>query len=222
MNQQTWNAVDEYFTGTLVKQDAELEAALRDSEAAGLPAINVSPAQGKFLNLLARIQGARNILEIGTLGGYSAIWLARALPPGGRLISLEVDPKHAQVARENLARAGFANIAKVRLGRAVDTLDELERESAGPFDLVFIDADKPSNPVYFSWALKLCRRGAVIVVDNVVRSGAVADAASEDAAVQGVRRLTHLMATEPRVSATAIQTVGIKGYDGFMVALVVS
>ncbi len=222
MSQETWNAVDEYFTATLVKQDAALEAALRDSEAAGLPAISVSPAQGKFLNLLARIQGARNILEIGTLGGYSTIWLARALPPGGRLISLELDPKHAEVARANLARAGFANIASVRVGRAVDTLDELDRESAGPFDLVFIDADKQSNPAYFAWALKLSRRGAVIVVDNMVRAGAVADAASTDAAVQGVRRLNHLMATEPRVSATAIQTVGIKGYDGFAVALVVS
>ncbi len=222
MSQETWNAVDEYFTATLVKQDAALEAALRDSEAAGLPAISVSPAQGKFLNLLARIQGARNILEIGTLGGYSTIWLARALPPGGRLISLELDPKHAEVARANLARAGFANIASVRVGRAVDTLDELDRESAGPFDLVFIDADKQSNPAYFAWALKLSRRGTVIVVDNMVRAGAVADAASTDAAVQGVRRLNHLMATEPRVSATAIQTVGIKGYDGFAVALVVS
>jgi predicted O-methyltransferase YrrM len=222
MSQETWNAVDDYFTATLVKQDAALEAALRDSEAAGLPAISVSPAQGKFLNLLARIQGARNILEIGTLGGYSTIWLARALPPGGRLISLELDPKHAEVARANLARAGFANIASVRVGRAVDTLDELDRESAGPFDLVFIDADKQSNAAYFAWALKLSRRGTVIVVDNVVRAGAVADAASTDAAVQGVRRLNHLMATEPRVSATAIQTVGIKGYDGFAVALVVS
>lgn len=223
MSQETWNAVDEYLTGTLVRQDAALEAALQDSEAAGLPAISVSPPQGKFLNLLARVQGARNILEIGTLGGYSAIWLARALPPGGgRLITLEVDPQHAKVARANLARAGFANLAQVRLGRAIDTLPELEREGAGPFDLVFIDADKPSNPEYFAWALKLSRRGTVIVVDNVVRRGAVADAASDDAAVQGVRRLNAMMALEPRVSATAIQTVGVKGYDGFAVALVVS
>jgi predicted O-methyltransferase YrrM len=196
---------------------------LQDSEAAGLPAISVSPPHGKFLNLLARVQGARNILEIGTLGGYSAIWLARALPPGGgRLITLEVDPLHAKVARANLARAGFANIAQVRLGRAIDTLPELEHEGAGPFDLVFIDADKPSNPDYFAWALKLSRRGTVIVVDNVVRKGAVANAASDDAAVQGVRRLNAMMAAEPRVSATAIQTVGVKGYDGFAVALVVS
>lgn len=223
MSQETWNAVDSYLTDTLVKSDAALEAALRDSEAAGLPAISVSPPHGKFLNLLARVQGARNILEIGTLGGYSAIWLARALPPGGgRLITLEVDPQHAKVARANLARAGFANIVQVRLGRAIDTLPELEHEGAGPFDLVFIDADKPSNPEYFAWALKLSRRGTVIVVDNVVRSGAVADAASDDAAVQGVRRLNAMMALEPRISATAIQTVGVKGYDGFAVALVVS
>lgn len=223
MSQETWTAVDDYLTETLVKPDAALEAALRDSEAAGLPAISVSPPQGKFLNLLARVQGARNILEIGTLGGYSAIWLARALPPGGgRLITLEVDPQHAKVARANLARAGFANIAQVRLGRAIDTLPELEREGAGPFDLVFIDADKPSNPEYFAWALKLARRGSVIVVDNVVRNGEVANAASEDAAVRGVRRLNALMSLEPRVSATAIQTVGVKGYDGFAVALVVS
>lgn len=222
MSQETWDAVDHYLAGTLVKADAALEEALRESEAAGLPAISVSPAQGKFLNLLARVQGARTILEIGTLGGYSAIWLARALPPGGRLVTLEVDAKHAKVARANLARAGYANIAQVRLGRAIDTLPELERESAGPFDLVFIDADKPSNPEYFEWALRLARRGTVIVVDNVVRGGAVASADSADPAVMGVRRLNLMMANEPRISATAIQTVGIKGYDGFAIALVVS
>jgi predicted O-methyltransferase YrrM len=223
MSQDTWNAVDEYLTETLARPDAILEAALRESEAAGLPPINVSPTQGKFLNLLARIQGARNILEVGTLGGYSAIWLARALPPGGgRLVTLEVDPRHAKVARANLALAGFANIVQVRLGRAVDTLPELVREGAGPFDFIFIDADKPSNPEYFEWALKLSRRGTVIVVDNVVRKGAVANATSHDAAVQGVRRLNQMMATEPRVSATALQTVGAKGYDGFAMALVVS
>ena len=223
MSQDTWNAVDDYLTETLARPDPVLEAALRESEAAGLPPISVSPPQGKFLNLLARIQGARNILEIGTLGGYSAIWLARALPPGGgRLVTLEVDAKHAKVARANLALAGFANIAQVRLGRAIDTLPELEHEGAGPFDFIFIDADKPSNPEYFAWALKLSRRGTVIVVDNVVRNGAVAQANSGDAAVQGVRRLNQILATEPRVSATAIQTVGAKGYDGFAMALVVS
>ena len=223
MTRETWNAVDDYLTETLAKPDPVLEAALRESAAAGLPPISVTPPQGKFLNLLARIQGARNILEIGTLGGYSAIWLARALPPGGgRLVTLEVDAKHAEVARANLARAGLANVTQVRLGRAIDTLPELERESAGPFDLVFIDADKPSNPEYFAWALKLSRRGTVIVIDNVVRSGAVADAGSRDAAVLGVRRLNQMMASEPRVSATAIQTVGSKGYDGFAFALVLS
>lgn len=223
MTQATWNAVDDYLNDTLVLPDAVLEAALQASLAAGLPNISVSPAQGKFLHLLARVQGARNILEIGTLGGYSAIWLARALPPGGgRLVTLEVDAKHAEVARANLARAGLANVTQVRLGRAIDTLPELERESAGPFDLVFIDADKPSNPEYFAWALKLARRGTVIVVDNVVRGGAVADAASSDAAVLGVRRLNQMMAAEPRISATAIQTVGSKGYDGFALALVLA
>ncbi len=222
MTQDTWNAVDSYLTDTLVRPDPALEEALRASEAAGLPAINVSPPQGKFLQLLARIHGARNILEIGTLGGYSTIWLARALPPGGRIITLEIDPKHAAVARENLARAGFANIARVRVGRALDSLDELYHEAEGPFDFVFIDADKPSNPDYFAWALKMSRPGTVIVVDNVVRKGAVADPASEDAAVRGVRRLNQLMAAEPRISATAIQTVGSKGYDGFAVALVLS
>ncbi|HQZ44666.1 MAG TPA: O-methyltransferase [Usitatibacteraceae bacterium] len=223
MSQETWSAVDACLADALIGNDAILEAALRDSEKAGLPAISVSPPQGRFLNLLARVQGARNILEIGTLGGYSAIWLARALPPGGgRLVTLEVDAKHADVARANLARAGFANIAQVRLGRAIDTLPELEREGAGPFDFVFIDADKPSNPDYFTWAIALSRRGTVIVVDNVVRAGAVADAASRDAAVLGVRRLIQMMGMEKRVSATAIQTVGSKGYDGFAVALVIA
>ncbi len=220
MSQDTWDAVDRYLAQTLVGHDAALEAALAASRAAGLPAINVSPTQGKFLHLLARIQGARTILEIGTLGGYSTIWLARALPPGGRLVTLEAVPRHAEIARENLARAGLATIVQVRLGKAIDSLPELEREGAGPFDLVFIDADKPSNPDYFEWALKLTRRGGVIVVDNVVRAGAVADESSADAAVQGVRRLNRMMAMEPRVSATALQTVGEKGYDGFAVALV--
>jgi predicted O-methyltransferase YrrM len=222
MSQESWSAVDRYLADTLVGHDAILAATLRDSEAAGLPPISVSPAQGKFLNLLARIQGARNILEIGTLGGYSAIWLARALPPGGRIVTLEADARHAEVARANLARAGFANIAQVRLGRAIDTLPELEREAVGPFDLVFIDADKPCNPEYFAWALKLSRRGTVIVVDNVVRGGTVADERSSDAAVLGLRRFNQMMASDRRVSATTLQTVGSKGYDGFAIALVVS
>ena len=220
MTQELWTAVDHYITDALVKPDAALDAALRDSAAAGLPAINVSPNQGKLLHLLARVQGARNILEVGTLGGYSTIWLARALPPDGRLISLEIDSKHAEVARANIARAGLAGVVDLRLAPALDSLSQLAAEGRGPFDLIFIDADKPSNPDYFRWALKLSRRGSLIIVDNVVRNGAVVDAASADASVQGVRRLNELIAAEPRVSATAIQTVGNKGYDGFAVALV--
>jgi predicted O-methyltransferase YrrM len=220
MSQAQWTDVDRYITNLIVPQDAALEAALKSSETAGLPAINVAPNQGKLLWLLARVQGARNILEIGTLGGYSTIWLARALARGGRVITLEADPKHAEVARANIARAGLARIVDVRLGRAIDTLPLLEAEAAGPFDLFFIDADKPSIPDYFAWALKLSRPGSLIIVDNVVRAGAVADAASDDRSVQGVRRMFDAIAAEPRVSATAIQTVGIKGYDGLAIALV--
>ncbi|XXU21169.1 O-methyltransferase [Sorangium sp. So ce861] len=220
MAQEQWSAVDRYITDLLVPPDAALAAALDASAAAGLPPINVAPNQGKLLNLLARIHGARTILEIGTLGGYSTIWLARALPAGGRLITLESEPKHAEVARANLDRAGVADRVELRLGRALDTLPKLAVEGRGPFDLIFIDADKPSNPDYFAWALKLSRRGSVIVIDNVVRRGAVVDPGSADPNVQGVRRLYELLAAEPRVSATAFQTVGIKGYDGLAVALV--
>jgi predicted O-methyltransferase YrrM len=218
--QERWTAVDRYISDLLVKPDAALEAALADSAAAGLPAIAVSAAQGKLLQLLAKLQGARNILEVGTLGGYSAIWMARALPPGGRLVTLEIDAKHAAVARVNLARAGVADAVDLRLGPALETLPKLFAEEAGPFDLVFIDADKPSNPDYFRWALQLTRPGSLIIVDNVVRDGAVIDAASKDASVQGVRHLNELVAAEPRVSATVIQTVGSKGYDGLAIALV--
>ena len=221
MSQAQWTAVDDYICARLVPPDAVLEATLKASDAAGLPAINVAPNQGKFLNLLARIMGARNILEVGTLGGYSTIWLARALPAGGRLITLEYDPKHARVAQENIARAGLADVVDVRLGKAIDTLPKLAQAGLPPFDLVFIDADKPSNPDYFAWALKLARIGSVIIVDNVVRGGAVIDPEG-DAAVQGVRRLNELIAAEKRVDATAIQTVGLKGYDGFAIALVVA
>ncbi|HEU4542512.1 MAG TPA: O-methyltransferase [Jiangellaceae bacterium] len=220
MNQQLWTSVDHYITDVLVEPDEALGAALRDSEAAGLPAINVTPNQGKLLHLMARMCGARSILEIGTLGGYSTIWLARALPDGGRLLSLEAEPRHAEVAAANIARAGLANRVEVRVGRALDTLPGVEADGVGPFDLVFIDADKPSNPDYVEWALKLTRPGSVIIVDNVVRGGAVADASSEDSAVRGVRRMNELVAAEPRLTATAIQTVGSKGYDGMLVAVV--
>ncbi|WP_437900214.1 O-methyltransferase [Sorangium sp. So ce124] len=220
MSQEQWSAVDRYLTDTLVPSDAALDAALAASAAAGLPPINVAPNQGKLLHLLARIQGARTILEIGTLGGYSTIWLARALPAVGRLITLESEPKHAEVARANLDRAGLADIVELRLGRALDTLPKLAAEGRGPFDLIFIDADKPSNPDYFAWALKLSRRGSVIVIDNVVRKGAIIDPESADPSVQGVRRLNKLLAAERRVSATAIQTVGSKGYDGLAIVLV--
>lgn len=221
MTQPTWTAVDRYLDDLLVGHDAVLEAALRASAEAGLPAINVAPTQGKLLNLLARVRGARAILEIGTLGGYSTIWLARALPTGGRMVTLEIDAKHAEVARANLVRAGLSQRVEVRLGRALDSLERLETEGAGPFDLVFIDADKPNIPAYFKWALRLSRPGSLIVVDNVVRDGAVIDAESADPSVQGVRRLNELMASEPQVSATTIQTVGAKGYDGFALALVI-
>jgi predicted O-methyltransferase YrrM len=220
MSQELWTAVDRYFTDLFVLPDPALDAALASSTAAGLPPINVTPNLGKLLMLLARVQGSRNILEIGTLGGYSTIWLARALPVGGRLITLEVDPSTAEVARANLARAGVADVVDLRLGSALETLPQIAAERRGPFDLIFIDADKQSYPAYLAWALKLSRRGSLIIADNVVRKGAVLDAASDDAIIQGVRRFNEMLAAEPRVSATAIQTVGSKGYDGFAIALV--
>jgi predicted O-methyltransferase YrrM len=220
MSQERWTAVDRYITDLLVPPDPVLDAALEAGAAAGLPAISVSPNQGKLLQLLARLQGARAILELGTLAGYSTIWLARALPPGGHLVTLEADPKHAEVARANLARAGLEEAVELRLGRALDTLPRLAAEGRGPFDLIFIDADKPSIPDYFAWALRLSRRGSLIVVDNVVRDGEVADAGSADPNVQGVRRFNEVLAAEPRVSATTLQTVGSKGYDGLTFALV--
>ena len=218
MSQELWSQVDQYLGEVLVPADPALDSALAASKAAGLPEIAVAPNQGKLLNLLARLAGARSILEIGTLGGYSTIWLARALPADGRLITLEADPKHAEVARANIAAAGFADVVDVRLGQALDTLPSVE----GPFDVVFIDADKPNTPHYFEWALRLSRLGTVIIVDNVIRSGAVADASNTDPAILGVRKLHDLIAAEPRVDATALQTVGVKGYDGFTLALVVS
>lgn len=215
-----WTAVDRYFTDLFVSPDAVLDAALQANAAAGLPPHNVSPTQGKLLQLLARAQGARSILEIGTLGGYSTIWLARALPPGGCLITLEADPRHAAVARGNIARAGLADVIELYLGPALETLPQLTVEERGPFDLIFIDADKPNNPDYLAWALRLSRRGTLIIADNVVRNGTVIDADSNDPSVEGVRGFHELLAAERRVSATAIQTVGSKGYDGFAIALV--
>ena len=220
MTQDAWTAIDHYLNGHLVQPDPVLDAALRATEAAGMPAINVAPNQGKLLQILALTVGARRILEIGTLGGYSTIWLARALAPGGRLISLEYDPKHAEVARENLANARLSEVVEVRVGRAVDTLPALEAEGGGPFDLVFIDADKQSTPEYFAWAVRLARRGALIVVDNVVRGGKVTDDTSSDPNVLGMRRFLAALAAEPKVTATAVQTVGTKGHDGFAIAIV--
>ena len=219
VSKETWTAVDDYITGLIVPADTALDAAQEASRAADLPAISVSAAQGKFLHLLARIQGARRILEVGTLGGYSTIWMARALPPDGRLVTLEFDPKHADVARANIARAGFSSLVELRVGRAIDALPGLVKE--GPFDLVFIDADKPSTTDYFTWALKLSRKGTVIVVDNVVRDGKVATPPGDgDESVEGMRKFMRALAAEPRVTATALQTVGAKGYDGFAIAIV--
>ena len=214
-----WNAVDDYFAG-IVQQDEALEAALVANEAAGLPPIDVSPAHGKMLHLLARIAGARKALEIGALGGYSTIWIARALPAGGRLITLEAEESHASVARSNLARAGLADRVEVRVGAALDNLPNVEAEGLGPFDFVFIDADKENNVHYLAWALRLSRPGTTIVVDNVVRDGRILDAASRDADVVGVRKMFEMMKGEPRLTATAVQTVGVKGYDGFALAVV--
>lgn len=220
MTQELWTTVDRYIVDALSLADPVLEAAQEASDAAGLPAIQVSAAQGRFLEIVARMQGARRILEIGTLGGYSTIWMARALSSGGKLVTLEVDPKHAEVAVSNFERAGLADRIEMRLGGALDTLPRLAQERAGPFDLVFIDADKASIPAYFDWSLRMSRPGTVIIVDNVVREGAVIDAESADASVQGVRRLNELMASDPRIISTVLQTVGVKGYDGFAVALV--
>jgi predicted O-methyltransferase YrrM len=222
MAQETWNAVDSYFSNLLLPPDPALDAALRASTAAGLPAINVSPTQGKFLHLLAKISGARTILEIGTLGGYSTIWLARALPKGGRLVTLEFEPRHAEVARANITNAGFADVVSVQVGPALDTLPKLHAEGLHPFDLIFIDADKVNTAPYFTWAMKMSHPGTVIIVDNVVREGAIVDADSTDESVQGVRKFNDLLKNEKRVSATAIQTVGSKGYDGFAIALVLA
>ena len=219
---EVWSAVDRYLAEELVHQDAALDAALASSAAAGLPQIAVAPVQGKLLHLLVRAVRARAILEIGTLGGYSTIWMARGLPPGGLLVTIEREEKHARVAQANIDRAGVADLVEVRLGDALDVLPQIAAERVGPFDLTFIDADKPRITEYFEWALQLSRPGSLILVDNVIRSGEVVDAASPDANVQGVRRFYERIAGEPRVSATAIQTVGVKGYDGLAVVLVLT
>jgi predicted O-methyltransferase YrrM len=226
MNDDLWTAVDGYIAEHLLAPDAALDAALAAGDAAGLPPIAITPNQGKLLELLARVHHAHSILELGTLGGYSTIWLARALPQGGRLVTLERDPDYAEVARANIANAGFAEIVESRVGPALQTLPELYAEGAGPFDLIFIDADKQNYPGYLEWSLKLSRVGTLIVGDNVVRAGAILDPRAEDpgfgdgGVAAGVRRFYELLATDPRVSATAIQTVGAKGHDGFALALV--
>ena len=220
MSQERWEAVDRYLAGTLLPTDEVLTAALAASEAAGLPAIQVTATQGRLLELLARTLGARTILEIGTLAGYSTIWLARGLAPGGRVLTLERDPKHAAIARENFRRARLESAIELREGAALDLLPALETERAGPFDLIFVDADKPTLPDYFIWSLRLSHPGTLILVDNVIREGEVANADSADESVQGVRRMNELIAAEPRVVATAIQTVGAKGYDGLAFILV--
>lgn len=220
VDQQLWTEVDRYVGALLAPHDDALDAALRASREAGLPGIQVSPPQGKLLQLLARAVGAKTILEFGTLGAYSTIWLGRALPADGRLITLEADPRFAEVARANIARAGLDDAVDLRVGPALDALPELEREGTGPFDLTFIDADKVHTPDYFAWALEHSRPGGLIVADNVVRDGALADEGSGDPVIQAQRRLHETLAAEPRISATTIQTVGAKGYDGFTIVLV--
>jgi predicted O-methyltransferase YrrM len=220
MTQEQWTAVDAYFTQLFTPPDPILDAALQASVEAGLPPAQVAPNQGKLLAILAQAIRARAILEIGTLGGYSTIWLARALPPGGSLITLEANPEHAKVARANIAAAGLAEVVELRVGPALETLPQLSEEGRGPFDLVFIDADKPNNTAYLEWALKLTRPGSLIITDNVVRAGAVIDTGSDNPSVQGVRRSNAALAANPRLVATALQTVGSKGYDGFALALV--
>lgn len=222
MDQARWTKVDRYLGEVLVGSDPALDAALTDVAAAGMPAISVTPAQGKLLHILARMTNARRILEVGTLGGYSTIWMARAVPADGRVVTLEIDPGNAAVARASIERAGVSDRVEIRVGRAVDSLAALEAEGVEPFDLVFLDADKQSNPGYVEWALRLTRVGSVIVVDNVIRDGAVADSATTDPGIAGIRRMNELIAAEPRLLATAIQTVGSKGYDGFAIALVVA
>jgi predicted O-methyltransferase YrrM len=215
-----WTQVDRYFSDLLIPRDEALEAVLEANRQGGLPAIDVSPLQGKFLEFLVRISGARRVLEIGTLGGYSTVWLARGLPAGGQVVTLELEPHHAEVARRNLMAAGVSNSVEVVVSPAIESLAKLVAASSAPFDLIFIDADKPSYPQYLQWALKVSRPGTIIIADNVVREGKVVDADCDDPIIQGVRQFTELVAKEPRLSATVLQTVGVKGYDGFALAVV--
>jgi predicted O-methyltransferase YrrM len=220
MNQEQWNAMDEFLASRLLTPDAALDAALQASAAAGLPAINVAPNQGKLLHLLAKLRGARRILELGTLGGYSTIWLARALPSDGRLISLEANPDHAKVARANIEHAGLSGIVSIVIGAAVQTLERFVTDGVEPFDMIFLDADKKSYPEYLRLSLQLSRPGTVIVADNVIRRGEIADLASTDPDVAGLHGFFRLLAANPRLDSTAIQTVGSKGWDGFSVSIV--
>lgn len=222
MSQSTiWGNVDQYITDRLHQQDEILDQVLLNNHREGLPAIDVSPTQGKFLNILAQIQGTRRILEIGTLGGYSTIWMARALPPEGKLVTLELEPHHARVAKENFALANVQDRIELRVGEALEQLERMKAEGVESFDFIFIDADKPNNPNYLKWALQFSHRGTVIIGDNVVREGEVVNVSNQDPRVKGVREFYDLLAEEPRVSATAIQTVGSKGYDGFVIGIVV-
>jgi predicted O-methyltransferase YrrM len=220
MNKKTWTAVDDYIVSSLFEADPVLDAVLQANRDQGLPAIDVSAAQGKLLSLLVRIRSAKKVLEIGTLGGYSTIWMARGLPAGGRIVTLELDPHHAKVARSNFERAGVSDQVELRVGPALQSLAALSDENAGPFDLIFIDADKPNNPNYLSWAMKLSRSGTVIVCDNVIRDGAVLDEDGSDANVEGARAAFSFIGGDKRLDGTAIQTVGAKGYDGFAIAIV--
>jgi predicted O-methyltransferase YrrM len=220
MSKELWTAVDQYLVERLIPRDPVLDDALRANAAAGLPTIDVAPNQGKLLQLLARIQGARRILEIGTLGGYSTIWLARALPANGKLVTLEAEAKHAEVARANINRAGLSSIVELRLGPALESLPQLLKEETTPFDLIFIDADKENIPGYLGWSLRLSRPGTIIVVDNIIRDGAVIDPKDSDPRIHGVRRFFDMVAADSRLDATALQTVGSKGYDGLALMIV--
>ncbi|MER8576652.1 O-methyltransferase [Mesorhizobium sp. M1338] len=220
MSKTSWAAVDDYIVGSLFEADPVLDAVLAANHDHGLPAIDVSPAQGKLLSLLVRIQGAKKVLEIGTLGGYSTVWMARALPVDGKIVTLELDPLHADVAQSNFERAGVSERVELRVGPALQSLAALGAENAGPFDLVFIDADKPNNPHYLSWAMRLSRPGTVIICDNVIRDGAVLDQGGRDPNVEGARAAFSFIGGEKHLDGTGIQTVGAKGYDGFAIAIV--